>query len=357
MNPTSWLARRRATAGGAGGISHATASAVSPASDARLAASALSAAGDTSHGMTSAAADTSHVFSKEIAAQVRRIELRTRGLVESLFSGEYRSVFKGRGLELLDLREYQPGDDVRTIDWNVTARRGAPFVKEYVESRELSALIIVDLSASKQFGTGRASNARVAAEIAAILALSAAGNNDRVGLLLVTDQVELYVPAGSGKRHALRLVLELLSFQPRHRGTRLSAALSYSSHVLHRRTIVFLISDFLTGADVDPDLLPAVRRCAKEHDLVPIRLNDPAATTLPDVGLLAVFDPETGTRRLVDTSSARVRTRFAKAWSDQHDRMSSLLRELRLDVINVDTTQDYVPQLIGFFRRRDRASR
>jgi len=303
------------------------------------------------------AGDTAHVFSKEIAAQVRRIELRTRGLVESLFSGEYRSVFKGRGLELLDLREYQAGDDVRSIDWNVTARRGAPFVKEYVEERELSALIVVDLSASKQFGTGRAANALIASEIAAILALSATGNNDRVGLLLVTDQVELYVPARSGRRHALRLVLELLSFQPSHRGTRLSAALAYTSRVLHRRSIVFLISDFLTSAEADSDLLPAARRCSRQHDLVPIRLIDPAATTLPNVGMLAVFDPETGARRLVNTSSAQVRTRFAKAWSDQHERMSVLLRELRLDVVNVDTTQDYVPQLIGFFRRRDRASR
>jgi uncharacterized protein (DUF58 family) len=293
----------------------------------------------------------------EIAVQVRRIELRTRGLVESLFSGEYRSVFKGRGLELLDLREYQPGDDVRCIDWNVTARRGAPFVKEYIEARELSALIIVDLSASKRFGTGRAANAMIAGEIAAVLALSAAGNNDRVGLLLVTDQVERYVPAGSGRRHALRLVLELLSFRPSHRGTRLSAALSYASRVLHRRSIVFLISDFLTSGEADPDLLRAARRCGKQHDLVPIRLNDPAAATLPDVGLLAVFDPETGTRRLVNTSSARVRARFAQGGSDQHDRMSSLLRELRLDVIDVDTTQDYVPQLIAFFRRRHRASR
>jgi len=307
--------------------------------------------------MTSAAGDSAHVFSKEIAAQVRRIELRTRGLVESLFSGEYRSVFKGRGLELADLRAYQPGDDVRSIDWNVTARRGAPFVKEYVAARELSALIVVDLSASKQFGTGRGANALIACEIAAILALSAAGNNDRVGLLLVTDQVELYVPAGSGRRHALRLVLELLSFRPSNRGTRLSAALSYTSRVLHRRSIVFLISDFLTSVESDPDLLPSARRCGRQHDLVPIRLIDPAATTLPNVGLLAVFDPETGARRLLDTSSTRVRTRFAKSWSDQHERMSSLLRELRLDVIDVNTTQDYVPQLIGFFRRRDRVSR
>jgi uncharacterized protein (DUF58 family) len=304
-----------------------------------------------------AASDASHVFSKEVAAQVRRIELRTRGLVESLFNGEYRSVFKGRGLELSDIREYQPGDDIRAIDWNVTARRGTPFVKEYVEARELSALIIVDLSASKQSGTGQVANVHVACEIAAILALAAAANNDRVGLLLVTDQVEFYVPAGSGRRHALRLVLELLSFRPSHRGTRLSAALAYASRVLHRRSIVFVISDFLTSAEADPDFLRAARRCGREHDLVPIRLIDPGAAALPDVGLLAVFDPETGVRRLVNTGSARVRARYARARSDQHERMSFLLRELRLDAIDVDTTQEYVPRLISFFRRRDRASR
>jgi uncharacterized protein (DUF58 family) len=295
----------------------------------------------------------SHVFSKEIVAQIRRVELRTRELVESLFSGEYRSVFKGRGLELSDLREYQPGDDVRAVDWNVTARRGTLFVKEYVEARELSALIIVDVSASKQFGTGRATNALLAAEIAAILALAAGGNNDRVGLLLVTDQVERYVPPGAGRRHILRLLLELLSFKPAHRGTRLSTALAYTSRVLHRRSVIFLISDFLTSAAVDPDFLRAARGCAKEHDLVPIRLTDPGGAALPDVGMLSVFDPETATRRLVNTSSARVRERFAEARTEQHERMSSLLRELRLDVIDVDTTLDYVPRLIRFFRRRD----
>ena len=299
----------------------------------------------------------SHVFSKEIVAQVRRVELRTRELVESLFSGEYRSVFKGRGLELSDLREYQPGDDIRAVDWNVTARRGTLFVKEHVEARELTALIIVDLSASKQFGTGRAANALIAAEVAAILALAAGSNNDRVGLVLVTSEVERYVPPGAGRRHILRLLLELLSFEPAHRGTRLSAALAYTSRVLHRRSIVFLISDFLTSAAADPDFLRALRRCAKEHDLVPIRLTDPGGAALPDVGMLAVFDPETATRRLVNTSSARVREQYASARSRQHERMSSLLRELRLDVIDVDTTLDYVPRLIGFFRRRDRASR
>jgi uncharacterized protein (DUF58 family) len=303
------------------------------------------------------ALDATRVFSKETAAQVRRIELRTRGLVESLFSGEYHSVFKGRGLEFADLRQYQPGDDVRAIDWNVTARRGTPFLREYVEERQLSALIIVDLSGSKQFGTGRAENMRIATEIAAILALAATANNDRVALLLVTDQVELYVPAGSGRRHALRLVLDILTFQPAHRGTRLSAALGFATRVLHMRSIILLISDFLTDVSADPDLAQAARRCSREHDLVPIRLTDPGGATLPNVGMLAVLDPETGARRIVNTGSARVRSRYAQARSDQHARMSSLLSDLRLDIVEVDTTQDYVPALAGYFRRRERMSR
>ena len=302
--------------------------------------------------------DTSrqHVFSKEIAAQVRRIELRTRGLVESLFSGEYHSVFKGRGLEFSDVREYQPGDDVRTIDWNVTARRGRPFVKEYVEARELTALLIVDLSASKDFGTGAKSNAVIASEIAAILAFAAAGNNDRVGLLLVTDRVELFVPPDSGRRHSLRLVLELLSFRPEGRGTKLSAALEYATRILRRRAAIFVISDFLMDADSDPKLASAARRLGRDHDVVPIRLTDPAGDELPDVGLLALVDPETGERRVIDTRRS-VRKAYRERKAAQRADITDLFRELHLDAVEVATTEDYVPALIRFFRRRERALR
>lgn len=298
-----------------------------------------------------------HVFSKEIAAQVRHIELRTKGLVESLFSGEYHSVFKGRGLEFSDVREYQPGDDVRAIDWNVTARRGRLFMKEYVEERELTALLIVDLSASKEFGTGRKANAIIASEIAAILAFAAAGNNDRVGLLLVTDRVELFVPPDSGRRHVLRLVLELLSFRPAGRGTKLSTALEYASRVLHRRAAVFLVSDFLMDTASDPAFAHAARKFGREHDLVPIRLTDPGGQSLPEAGFLALVDPESGERHVVDTGSARIRAAYADRTSAQRAELSELFRELRLDVIEVRTTEDYVPALIGFFRRRERSRR
>ncbi|MBM4182965.1 MAG: DUF58 domain-containing protein [Gemmatimonadetes bacterium] len=304
-----------------------------------------------------AGADPSHVFSKEISAQVRRIELRTRGLVDALFSGEYHSVFKGRGLEFSDVREYQPGDDVRAIDWNVTARRGRPFVKEYVEERELTVLLVVDLSASKEFGTGAKPNAVIASEIAAVLALAAAGNNDRAGLLLVTDEVERFIPPDSGRRHALRLVLEVLSHRPRRRGTKLSAALEYASRVLRRRSVVFLVSDFLTDAEADPALERTMRRVSRQHDLVPIRLTDPAADVLPDVGLLALVDPETGVRRLVNTRSRAARALYEVAKQRQREGISGLFRELRLDAVEIDTRRDYVPPLIHFFRRRELAAR
>jgi uncharacterized protein (DUF58 family) len=297
---------------------------------------------------------SSHVFSKEIAAQVRRIELRTRGLVESLFSGEYHSVFKGRGLEFSDVREYHPGDDIRSIDWNVTARRGQLFMKEYMEERELTALLIVDLSASKEFGTGAKSNALIASEIAAILAFAATRNNDRVGLLLVTDRVELFVPPDSGRRHVMRLVLELLSFRPTGRGTRLSKGLEFATRVLKRRSAVFVVSDFLVDDESDPEFARVARRVAHDHDLVPIRLTDPGGVELPNVGLLVLVDPETGQRHVVNTGSARVRAAYAAGKTEQHSRLTSLFRDLQVDVVEVDTTQDAVPALIAFFRQRER---
>ena len=298
-----------------------------------------------------------YVFSPEVSAQVKRIELTARGLVESLFSGEYHSIFKGRGLEFADVREYQPGDDVRAIDWNVTARRGRLFIKEMVEERQLNALVMVDVSASETFGTGPRSNLEVAAEIAAILALAATANNDRVGLLLVTDRVERFIPPDTGRRHALRMVLELLAFRPAGRGTRLSAGLGYAEKTLRQRTTVFLVSDFLTGVDGDPDLAHAARKLAWDHDLVAIRVQDPAAGELPSVGLVAVTDPESGVRRVVNTSSRRVRETHRDRLAAARSSIDALTRELQLDLIDVDTTTDYLPALIGFFRRRARLAR
>jgi uncharacterized protein (DUF58 family) len=290
----------------------------------------------------------------EIRARVRHIELRTRRLVESLFSGEYHSVFKGRGMEFSDVREYQPGDDVRAIDWNVTARRGRPYLKELVEERQLEVLLVVDLSASKAFGTGDHSNARVAAEIAAILGLAATRNNDRVGLLLVTDRVERFVPPDTGRNHALRLLVELLAHEPVGRGTRLTAALEYSAKVLRQRTVVFLVSDFLLDRERDAGLEHALRRLSAEHDVVPVRLSDPTAGRLPRVGMLAVVDPESGSRRLVNTDDPKVREAHRRRFEDAHAHVGDVLRRTGLDTVEVVTTEDYVPPLVALFRRRSR---
>ena len=303
------------------------------------------------------AAAARHVFTPEVTAQLKRIELSTRGLVESLFSGEYHSIFKGRGLEFSDVREYQPGDDVRAIDWNVTARRGRLFVKELVEERQLNALVIVDLSASKVFGSGAKPNAHIAAELAAILALAATANNDRVGLLLVTDRVEYFVPPDTGRRHALRLVLEILAFQPEGRGTKLSEGIGYAEKVLRQRTTVFVVSDFLTSPAADPGLPHAMRKLAWDHDVVPVRLTDPAASTLPAVGMLAVTDPETGRRRVVNTGRRKVREEHRRRVKEAREALDDIFRDLRLDVVDIDTTQEYLPPLIGFFRSRARALR
>jgi len=298
-----------------------------------------------------------HVFTPEVMAQLRRIELTTRGLVESLFSGEYHSIFKGRGLEFSDVREYQPGDDVRAIDWNVTARRGRPFIKEFVEERQLTALVMVDLSSSKTFGTGPKDNATIASEIAAILALAATANNDRVGLLLVTDRVEHFVPPDTGRRHALRMVLELLAYEPEGRGTALSTGLAFAEKVLRQRATVFLISDFLTGEASDPDLERAARKLAWDHDLVPIRLSDPRSAELPNVGMLAVTNPEDGTRHVVNTSNRRVREAFRAEAAATRDAIDEVFSALRLDVVEVSTVEEYLPPLISFFRQRARAFR
>lgn len=298
-----------------------------------------------------------HVFTPEVRAQLKRIELSTRGMVESLFSGEYHSIFKGRGLEFSDVREYQPGDDVRTIDWNVTARRGRLFIKEFVEERQLNALVMVDLSASKAFGTGAKDNAEIASELAAILSLAATANNDRVGLLCVTDRVERFIPPDTGRRHALRMVLELLALRPEGRGTRLSEGLGFAERVLRQRTTVFLISDFLTGTETDPALGHAARKLAWDHDLVPIRLTDPTAAELPKVGLLAMTDPESGERTVVNTSNGHVRAAFRERAEAARASIDRVFAELQLDVVEIDTREEYLPPLINFFRARARTTR
>jgi uncharacterized protein (DUF58 family) len=286
---------------------------------------------------------------REILRQVKLIELRTRGLVDTLFSGEYQSVFKGQGMEFAEVREYAPGDDFRTIDWNVSARMGHPFVKKYTEERELTVLFAVDLSGSAQFGTRGRFKAEVAAELAAVIAMAAIKNNDRVGLLLFTDRVEQFVPPKKGRRHALRLIRDLLAFEPAGRGTDLSIALDYVGRVLRQRAIVFLISDFL-----DSDFERSLKVVSRRHDVVAVTVSDPRERELPDVGLLAFFDAENDQHVVLDSGNRFVREQFEYLATEEETRLSRLLRRLSIDQIEVQTDRSYVPPLIAFFRARER---
>src|SRR6516225_7269677 len=245
---------------------------------------------------------------REVLRQIRRLQLKARRAVEDLLGGEYHSVFKGTGIAFEEVREYQPGDDIRTIDWNVTARMGHPFIKRFVEERELTVMLAVDCSGSHQFGTQLQQKREVAAELAAILAFSAIRNNDKVGLIEFTDRVERFVPPRKGTRHVLRLIRDVLFFQPTHRGTALGEGLDYLNRLLHRRSIVFLFSDFL-----DQGYERALKRTARHHDLIAVRISDPREEQLPAVGLLELEDAETGKRLLVDAGSGRVRDAFAVA--------------------------------------------
>src|ERR1700694_4214611 len=235
---------------------------------------------------------------RDVLRQIRRVQIRARRAVEDLLGGEYHSVFKGMGMVFEEVREYQPGDDVRMIDWNVTARFGTPFIKRFVEERELTVVLLVDCSASQRSGTHYQQKREVAAELAAVLAFSAIANNDKVGLVCCTDRVERFVPPRKGTRHVLRLIRDVLFFQPQRRGTSLREAIDYLNRVLHRRAIIFLLSDFL-----DRDFEGALKRTGRRHDLIAVRISDPREEELPAVGLLELEDAETGERLLLDTDT------------------------------------------------------
>jgi uncharacterized protein (DUF58 family) len=283
----------------------------------------------------------------EVLRQVKLIELRTRGFVNSLFTGEYRSVFKGQGMEFAEVREYLPGDEVRSIDWNVTARMHRPFVKRYVEERELTVMLAVDLSGSARFGTARRFKSEVETELAAVIAMSAVRNNDRVGTLLFTDRVELVVPPRKGRRHVLRVIRELLAYAPEQRGTDLSGALEYLNRLLTQHAIIFLLSDFLaTGYEHQLKLL------VQRHDVIAVTVEDPAEDVLPNVGLVDFIDPETGVLVSVNTSNAVVRAQYARRAADERAARRQLLRRLAIDEIVVRTDGDVVSPLLRFFRER-----
>lgn len=286
---------------------------------------------------------------KEILRQVRRIEIRTTRLVNDLFGGEYQSVFKGQGIEFADVREYVPGDDIRTIDWNVTARSQHPFVKKFVEERELTVVFLVDMSGSQFFGASGKFKSEIAAEITALLAFAAVRNKDKVGLLIASDQVEKYIPVKKGRMHVLRVIREILYFQPKHRGTKLESALEYLSRVLTRTAVVFLISDFM-----DQGFEKHLRLMSRKNDLIAIHLKDPREESLPAVGLLEIEDPETGDRAVVDTDSGRFRSLYQQASREREDSLDRLFKSLRVDRVVINIAQSYQDPLIRFFRLREK---
>lgn len=286
---------------------------------------------------------------KELLKKVRQLEIRTRGLVNQVFSGEYHSVFKGRGMTFSEVREYQMGDDVRTIDWNVTARFNHPFIKIFEEERELTVILLVDLSGSQFFGSQGQLKRDVAVELSAILAFSAMKNNDKVGALLFSDQIEKYVPPHKGRSHALRIVRELISFEPKRPATSIKTALEYLNQVQKKRSIVFVISDFM-----DQGYEAALRIAGKRHDLIGITLLDPRENELPKVGLITFRDAETGEQRWIDTSKAAVRNAYQAYRRSTRETRRSLFIKAKLDAVEVRLDQPSMKPLIDFFRLRER---
>jgi uncharacterized protein (DUF58 family) len=294
---------------------------------------------------------------KVIMSSMRQLEIRTRRMVNDSLAGAYHSVFKGRGMDFDEVREYSPGDEVRTIDWNVTARAGRPFVKKFTEERELTIFLMVDISASGNFGSGRTSKRDLAAELASVLAFSAIRNSDKVGLLLYTDRVERYLPPKKGRRHVLRVVRDILYHAPEASGTDTVKALDVANRLLHRRAIVFLISDFETSKDpvaARSELRRAMRRTNRRHDLVAVHVEDPREKELPNVGIVALEDAESGEVIELDTASAAVRRRFKELSLERGRRLVSDFRAEGIDTLQLETDAAYMPALQRFFKTRVR---
>lgn len=289
------------------------------------------------------------MLTKDLLKLVRQIEIRTKGLVNQVFSGEYHSVFKGRGMEFSEVREYQFGDDIRNIDWNVTARFGHPFVKIFEEERELTVILMVDLSGSQMFGSLSKTKQRVAAELSAILAFSALKNNDKVGLILFTDKVEKFVPPRKGNKHVLRIIREVLSFEPEGNKTNLRTALEFMNGAIKKRSIVFLLSDFM-----DEGYEKILRIVGRKNDLIGIVLDDRRELELPKMGLIKLTDAETNQERWIDTSSQRVQNALRQRRKQIEEKRKSLFISSRLDSVYVQTGTNYITPLVNFFRLRER---
>ena len=293
--------------------------------------------------------------SEELLQKVRKIEIKTRGLSRNIFAGEYHSQFKGRGMAFSEVREYQPGDDVRSIDWNVTARMNRPYVKIYEEERELTVMLLVDVSGSRNFGTVSQMKRDTMAEVAATLAFSTIENNDKVGVIFFSDQVEKFIPPKKGKSHVLHIIRELLSFEPEHHGTDINAALQFLTNAQKRRCTAFLISDlqdpsFVAMPEKRNEVSPVVI-ASRKHDLSAIQIYDRRDAEIPNVGLLKVRDPETGARVWADTSLASVRFAYGQAWRDQQEALETLYTKTGMNNVSIRTDEDYVKALMRLFKQ------
>ena len=288
----------------------------------------------------------------DILKQVRKIEIKTRGLSNDIFAGHYHSAFRGRGVAFSEVREYRLGDDVRDIDWNVTARTRKPHIKIYDEERELTMMLMVDVSGSGSFGSGERDKRMVMTEVAAVLAFSAAQNNDKVGCVLFSDRVEKFIPPKKGRSHILRIISTLLEFEPESKQTSLIAPMEYLTSVLKKRSTTFVISDFDTPASQDEALSKVLGIASRKHDIVGIKVYDVRDAELPDMGLVEMTDSESGAMVWVDTSSAAVREHYSAAWRERHEAADKILSRARVDHADITTDEDYVKELIKLFKRR-----
>jgi len=292
---------------------------------------------------------TKNMIPKELIQKIQQIEIRTNRMVNDVFAGEYHSVFKGYGMEFDEVREYGPGDDVRAIDWNVTARTGRPFIKKYVEERELTVMILVDVSSSGNFGTYQKTKNEYAAEIAALLAFSAIKNKDKVGLIIFTDKVEKYIPPKKGKKHVLRVIREILFFKPTGKKTNLSVPIQFLNSVIRRHSVSFIISDFIAA-----DYKRAMQIANKRHDLIAVIMKDPREEEMPDIGIVSLEDAESGEMLMIDTADRNIRKGFSVLAQKKHAETLKLLRSINIDSIIVDTSKPYIRPFILFFKKRER---
>ena len=284
----------------------------------------------------------------ELLKKVRKIEIKTKGLSNHIFAGEYHTAFKGKGMAFSEVREYQLGDDIRAIDWNVTARYNNPFVKIFDEEREMTVMLLVDISKSGKFGTQKKTKKEIATELSAVLAFSAIQNNDKVGVIFFTDIIEKFIPPKKGKSHILRIIRELLAFKPENSGTNISAALEYFSSVIKKRSVCFILSDFL-----DDDFTKPLQIANKKHDIVAVRIHDKREENLPNVGIIKMLDAEIGKSNWVDTSSKRIRIDFGNKYKKRADKLKQDFLLCGVDHININTAESYIKPLINFFKQRE----